>query len=484
MTRRFKSLLSVFLSGAIILSLSACEELNETENPSETEVTRVTNAADESVRNVVKDIQFNAPDVTVTKKISWLSWWDIDETAADAELFKYVYGIPQEGGKPGEENNIFTTTKVSYEDRYTKLATMINSGDSPDIFPFEINCFPHSVVKGMFVPIDGIVDTYSKEYAHTRELMDQFMWGGKNYCAIPTLNLADNLLWYRKSVVANAGLQDPYELYKKGEWNWNTFLEMAEVFQNSGEDKFIIDGWGVDNAIVASTGTPLISIQDGKLKTNFYNEDIERALDFITKLQTENYRYDRTTLNDSQVNQMHWANGSTLFFADGFWFMQEGLPRFIKRFGWDKEDVFFVPMPKDPEADKYYMLMKQDAFMLVSGSDNIEGFQAWQACVVAAANDEATRLVMREKNKNDYEWTDAQLDFLDELTRSGVIAPVFDFKNGIGEDLADNMSGETPIESLTKTPYTTGTKTYSQIRESISGLIEARIEELNATLNS
>ncbi len=491
MKKNFKAIIAGVLSVAAILSMTACggSTGDGSQNATTTEATttaRTTLATDENLQEQVGNLAetLGEEEIEVTKKITWLAWWSMDETQAAAELFKTMYGIPEEGNEDyGEDaNNIFENVFVAYGDRYDKLATMISGGDSPDIFPFEIVNYPYTVYKGMFQPIDDYLDTTTEEWADYREVMDKFVWGGKNYCAITAISTND-LLWYRRSVVEEAGLDDPYELYKAGNWTWNEFLQMGADFQDSGEGKFLIDGFNPENRIICSTGTPLIGLVDGKLQCNLYDANVERAMEVISKLCTENYRYPRHELNNWSTSYPAWVNGDTLFFADGTWRFEEHWCKYRDRYGWDADEVFFVPFPRDPNSETYYAEMKQDAYMLCGGSDNVEGWTAWTKCVLAASKDENVVAAQREKSKNDFGWTDEQLDFLYELTH-GAVSPVFDFKNGIGQDIASTDYSENCIESLTKDPYVTAAATYTQRRSENEGQITQRVEELNASISA
>ena len=119
--------------------------------------------------------------------------------------------------------------------------------------------------------------------------------------------------------------------------------------------------------------------------------------------------------------------------------------------------------------------------MLCGGSDNVDGWKAWTKCVLAASKDENVVAAQREKSKNDFGWTDEQLDFIYELTH-GAVVPVFDFKNGIGQDIASTTSSDNCIEMLTKDPYVAGEASYTQRRSENEGQINQRIEELNASV--
>ena len=482
-----KALASV-LAAASLLSVTACGGGGRTaETGSETVATTSapsttweTFEANEDVQNAVGNVEVKEHEVT--KKLKWLAWYPIKETAPDVELFKANYGIPEEGDASYGDyaDCVFHFTNVSYHERYDKLGQMVSSGDSPDIFPFEIGYFPLSAYKGMFQSIDGIVDTYAEEWADTREDMDKFMWGGKNYCAIPKISV-DEVYWYRRSVIQENGLEDPYELYKAGNWTWDKFLEMADAFQQTGENKFVIDGWSVSEKLLATTGTPLVGIVDGKLVSNLNTAAVERGMGIAETLCTQNYRYPRHELNNWNINYVAWANGDTLFFGEGTYFWNERGYKFAKKFEWDADDVFFVPVPRDPSSDTYYQSMKQDSYMLCAGSNNTEGFAAWIECVLAAAKDPEVIKASREQNKTDYNWTDEMLDFVEELEKDMVA--VWDFKNGISTAAADSSAMEnSPIESMLKIPYVTGEKSFTQLRTEKQGEVDTAIEELNASV--
>lgn len=482
--KKLKYLVSGILLASMVLSIAGCGE-NATEEPE-----RTTNAEYQALIDAVGGLQDKVDSsIQVTKKISWLAWWAIDETQGAAELFKLVYGVPEAGDTSygDDADHIFQYNYCTYEDRYDKLATMISGGDSPDIFQFEILNYPYAVYKGMFQSIDGVVDTNTEAWSSMRDEMDQFMWGGKNYCALTSVNL-DQVLWYRRSVCEEAGLQDPYELYKAGNWNWDTFLDMCDKFQQSGEGKYATDGFQVPDKLVITTGVPFVSLKDGKLTSNLHDANIERAMNsLIDVMYKEDYRYPRDVLNGWACSYKAWMTGDTLFFGDGTWRWDETFSNYTEKLKWDENDVWFVPYPKDPNTDVYYQSMKNDSYMLCGGSDNLEGFKAWTECLLATANDEKTINTTREKRKIDYGWTDEMLDFEYELTH-GALTAVFDFKAGIGQDVVDSSTVYNPMDCLTQIPYLNcldsegNACTFVSLRAANEGQLQARIDELNATI--
>lgn len=428
-------------------------------------------------------------ELAVEKKIKWLCWYEPDETQAAAELFRQVYGIPEYGDTSYGDcaDSIFEFIPCDYEDRYSKLAQLIAMGDSPDMFPFEIDNFPYTAVQGLFQPIDGYVDLTGPLWDGTREAIEQFRWDGKNYAVSAELSV-DEVMWYRRSVIAEAGLEDPYELYSTDSWTWDTFLDMCGRWQKSGDDKYGVDGWFVPDRLILTTGVPLIGISGGRLQSNLYSADIERAMtDLIDVLSVKNYRYPRHDLNHWIPSVKEWAQGNTLFYAGSADCYKTDFQGYIRIYGWDIGELLCVPFPRDPKADAYYQSFKNDCCMLVTGSDNTVGFSAWVQCIAACANDQTIARFTREQLKADYNCGDGLLDILDGIKYGGRLTPVFDFKNGIGQDEDDSSSTYTPTFALTQIPYLSRSEhlepaDFTTLRAANEDIIRERIEELNASI--
>ena len=442
----------------------------------------------ENVQSAVDNVSAaeDYKDIKVDTKIKWMAWWDIQEASPAVEVFKKLYGTPENKPKGYEsvaDENVFVNIKVSnYADRYTSLAKLVQSDDSPDCFPFEICNYPYSIYQNLFQSLDGIVDFTTDDWADYKDAIDKFNWGGKNYCPIMSLT-PTSLLWYRKSIVEEAGLDDPWELYEKGEWTWSKFLEVSRKFSDPDNSKYALDGFNPENNFVCTTGTPLVGLENGKLVSHLNDANIEKCLDMLRSFDNtqEQLRYPRDIDNNWDVNYNEWVNGNTLFFEDGTWRYEEKWRLFKKKQKWDDDEINFVPFPQMDGSDKYYQSMKQDSIMLVAGSKNIDGYKAWIYANLVASNDPEIQKAGREQSKEEYDWTDTLLDRLDTLKDPKTFTAVFDFKNGIGEDIASTSDQNNPVEQLTKGPYMTG-ESYTSFREQYQGQIDARLAELNKTV--
>lgn len=492
MKRNLKIAVSSLLTAAMVLSMTACEQ-----SDGGPEIT--TNADYVPLQEyiaTVKDDYVNGlagtsnADMTVDKKIKVLNWWVIDETQASVELFKQVYGIPEEGSSAyGDKfaNSVFVTNNVAYADRYTQLAALVTGGDSPDMFQFEIINFPYSAAMGLFQPLDDYIDFSNSLWDSSKDIMKQFAWEGKNYVPITALE-AESILWYRRSVCEAAGIKDPYEYFKEGNWDWNTFMDVCETFCSAAEGKYAIDGYHIPDNLVLTTGVPLIEIKDGKLSQNFYNADIERAVtNLIEVLSKQNYRKPRNNDVGWSTDLDGWARGNTLFFEGLENDIKDNFQPYIIRMKWTDNDLWFVPYPKDPNSgDTYYQSMKVGNFMLCGGAKNPTGYAAWQLCCKFTADDKNGDAVSREQLKTNYSgYTDEWFDWLASYKKDGLFTPVFEFKGGIGQDVADSNSASAPVNAILNVPYLDMTDeegnpaTFSTIRQAYEKLLNERLDALN-----
>ena len=499
MNKKIKIAGSSILTLSMVLSLTACNEQGQEEI--------ITTNADfvplqEYIETTMVD-RYKAAiagtineNMTVDKKIKYLGWWDIDETQASTELFKAVYGIPEAGDESygNQANKIVKYTSVAYADRYTQLSKAVQSGVSPDMFQFEKANYPFTVWQNLFEPVDQYIDFSTSLWEPTRDAMKMVEWGGKTYCPVTSVNL-DYLLWYRRSVVKEAGLEDPYELFKAGKWDWNTFLDMCSKFSDPDNDKYCIDGYNVAASFVSTTGTPIIGIEDGKLKNNLYDPNLERCVNTVIEtLAKQNYRFPRHEQEGWSLNFQGWVIGDELFWNDLGNAVKDSFQTSIKTYEWEDGDVFCVPYPKDPEADKYYHGMKLDPWMLCSGAQNTTGYAAWNLCAAAVSSDtesaeRLSELSHEQLMTNNVGYTEELLDFLDELQGpNSPLTPVFDFKSGIGQDVVDGNNSKNPVDGLIEVPYNDGLdndgnpSSFTAFRSANEGVILDRIDEINNSI--
>ena len=97
-------------------------------------------------------------------------------------------------------------------------------------------------------------------------------------------------------------------------------------------------------------------------------------------------------------------------------------------------------MPKDPQADEYYIPIKMEAYSFVSGGHNPEGVAKYLDCYRYCLVNDDIHDITGTMFKDDYGWTDEMVDMRNELTELAEENPVIDVANGVSDDCAEILN--------------------------------------------
>lgn len=117
---------------------------------------------------------------------------------------------------------------------YQTLATAIASGTPYDMVSVYSHFFPNLAVQDLVTPLESYyddIDLYNNAKPENgglnKEFNDFYTFGGHNYVVGSAKSVYHLMYIYNKKLFNDNGLEDPWALYKKGEWNWTKFLEMG-----------------------------------------------------------------------------------------------------------------------------------------------------------------------------------------------------------------------------------------------------------------
>ena len=182
-----------------------------------------TDKLDKATREELARIAAQDPRLTgelENKTIKWMANWGFStENHPNLVVFQERYG-----------GNIEETI-IDWDVRYDKLATAINGDEGIDFFPAgDTDAFPKGAIKSMFVPVDDYIDFDSELWKDVKDANDLFLWDDKHYVICTDLSGANTAVFYNKKTIEDYGLDDPKELFDKGEWTWDTFKKMLDEF--------------------------------------------------------------------------------------------------------------------------------------------------------------------------------------------------------------------------------------------------------------
>ena len=401
------------------------------------------------------------------KTVKWLSFYDPwhptgtgNSKPVSVELFEKKYG---------GEIVYYPTT---WANQYNDLSTNILGGEGIDFFP-ATEAVPKCVISGMTQSYDDYVDWNSPLWSSVRSLNDKFIVG-ENHYLMACQATEGYVVYYNRKTIEENGYDDPKELYENGEWTMGKFKDMLTDFVDPNESRYGLDGWFNCTPLYLASGVPSISLENGIVKNNLADPSFERAMIFQYELNKNGLVLDKSLFNYATQIQFI-GEGSELFYIGGLYEIEKSPEIWTTTFG-DASDVFFVPIPRDEQADKYYYNAEIDCYNLCMGAGNPEGVARLMECVIASYSDENAIAINDQKHKDDFGWTDEMIEMRNEVLRLTQENPVRDVYGGLPDDISSVIS-----ESIGK-PL--NGEDWYQTRESINDFVSLQIDQINSQLSS
>ena len=339
-------------------------------------------------------------------------------------------GLPSEQAFDKKYGGRVVTDTVPFEERYTRLAAMVMSNNSPDIVPTDdMDLFPKGAAEGMFEPIDRYIDFSSELWKDSVALSDFLAFKGVRYGAVLEAE-PRYVCIYSKKTVAENGLDDPAGLADRELWTHGWFDTVCGNFANASEGKFALGGKAFPDALSQSGGVPLITMENGQILSNIENG---------TLAETQKWMY---RLSEDGLYSENAAPGETLFWADSLDVLTGNVEQ-AESFGDIRAgDVMFVPVPSE---DKTVMPAGLRGYFICRGSRNPQGAAAYLNCLKAGARlDEEAR----ERRLTEVcGWNEDMIVMRRQCFMLAQDRPVLDFTEGMPEEiyprLLKGVSGKT-----------------------------------------
>ena len=474
MTKIGKKILTAVTAAACILSVGACggnggarPEATAAPNatttaPAQTTTTTPPATLAEEAKEAINEIETDLPELE-NKEVHLLACFDLNPRGGQVKSPAIEMFERKLGGK-------IVTDLCSWNDRYDKLATLVNAGDSPDMFSAEdLDIIPGNIIfQQKFMAMDKYIDYDSELWAPVKELNDQFALNGKHYLGLTSTDLKTVLIYNKKTIEEN-GLSDPAQLVMDGEWDWNAMYDMFSKFCNPADEIYGIDCWEFEPDFALTCGVPYVGMKDGQIVHNLKDPMVQKVQDFFLKLNRAEIPMPVT----KREIPLNIGQGKTLFFAKGAYCLYE--PTTIEGMGMTTEDLMFVPLPKCPEADEWYLPSVVKGFSIPLGAKNPEGTAAYLNCVMICRDNEKVKEIEENQLFNEYGWTQEMYDMLIHARELTDAHPVFDYQKTINDDLYGELNEET------KASYNHGTP-WGDTVDALADLTQTYIDEANERL--
>ena len=251
------------------------------------------------------------PEKLSGQKIKQMVWWNVGEgEKKEVAFFK-------------EQTGITVAVETATMDKYqSTLSGKIMAGNPPQIAAIISEWYPQPITRGLMQPIKNTGWDYTNKTddIYALSLMDQFSYKGEHYgVALKGSNMSTfEIMFFNKEMLANYGVtEDPYQLWKKGQWNWETCLSIAKQCTDAKNEKY-----GLTNISqfywMLSAGEDFVISDLNGLKNNIKSSKLLDAWTFAWDMI---YTHKVIPTNFSQQKELFYAEQVAMF-GVGSYFMQ------------------------------------------------------------------------------------------------------------------------------------------------------------------
>ncbi|MDR0862675.1 MAG: extracellular solute-binding protein [Oscillospiraceae bacterium] len=361
-SRTFIKFLSLLLAVALIMSLAACGTQGTQSPPSDSPIAT---APSEPPKNNAKYTADGKRIITIG------TWYDKYYVSKHTDIYDDPSVVESDGTEAGDKQILIAETRLArireIEQKYNvvleyvnltfegiqeSISTSIPEG-APDVDIYEVDTqfgIP-AVINGYGISLEDMglegTDVLGEQ---TAMKYLQLMGQDESYLFNPSVTGATNayVLAFNMDLINKAGLENPQDLYDRGEWTWDVWRDYLKklTIDTDGDGAPNIYGYSgywtylLTNLMFAN-GT---GIATGETETISSAATVE-VLQFIDKI----YNTDKTArpwdASNWEINNRLYAEGLSGFWIGADWIFQENgageLPF----------EIGVVPWPTGPHGD-------------------------------------------------------------------------------------------------------------------------------------
>ena len=153
--------------------------------------------------------------------IRYMAWGNPPQLALEK---RFCEAFMQEN--PGIRVKFIQTPSSAYRD---KMILMLASRTAPDVMRVDSFDFPALVAKDYYHPLDGLIanDPTYRQADYFPVAVQEGRYRGRQYGV--NVLFGSPVVYYNKDLLQKAGLEEPYALWRRGEWTWDAYLRYARA---------------------------------------------------------------------------------------------------------------------------------------------------------------------------------------------------------------------------------------------------------------
>ncbi len=253
----------------------------------------------------------------------------------------------------------------------TNLQTMVMAKNAPDLFYIYNGSAMFLRNKGLTRNTNEYINMNDAVWKDMQDMSKYMFYDNKLTGVAVDQKIAMGFSYDKRQL---GSLTDPWELYKKGEWTVDKFMEYVEkLTKRSGNNT---SRYGVSMTSVGvlrmglAMGEDIVTVkEDGSYGNNLKSTTWTRYAGYARKIN------DLGSMDPYTITDSGFGEGRCVF-KESWWYaiaVGDAKTIALKKAG----QVGWVPTPKDSRAKKYYHLVESNFYMLPANSNNPWGGAAY-----------------------------------------------------------------------------------------------------------
>ncbi len=334
--------------------------------------------------------------------------------------------------------------QINYEQYDEQIAAYINGGNAPDLFRYQ-HCTPSKM--SMAQDLKTATGQDFKGNIWDKSTRDLYTINGKTYGInlANTFNMQPMVVHYSQATIENNNMEDPYVLWKKGQWTYDKFKSMCADFRQKTGQGGWMTSYRVD--ILSMRGLQLITF-DGKKYVN-----ATKKSDILLGLQEACNNYKKEICTSTMREHKYLENGQYLFFTDNI----IGSRRTDFHFSTLKAngDLRCVPIPAEKGKTYYQPMHESEAYGVPKGAKNPKAVYYFLRYYLDANNYDAETFFVNDQALEVYKWCISQKNKYH----------LYDFYAGLPTFVKEGTAAQAKTEL-----------------DKVNNLVEAEVKEWNKTI--
>lgn len=296
MKKTIKMMLSLMLVLSMCVCMAACggnetpstQGSNRPNTPVNSDPTDTTPEGTSGAGDFLADAE-GLPETLENPDISIVYWYNPDQYAYDTSKNENVYdpileAIPYFEARYGGEVNVIY---AAWGDMLNTVTALQQSDEAPDLFEVYDETMYSVILSGVAQPLDAY--TTDADYSYYDVDKDLFSWKGATY-AIPLKPYAFYIM-FNRDLFDLEGLDAPDEMYRNGQWNWDTFRDVCKKLTKTVDGEITQLAYGsyedtILSFMYANGGTMLnVDTAAGTVTSNLDAVEVQNTLTYLVELK-------------------------------------------------------------------------------------------------------------------------------------------------------------------------------------------------------